>query len=58
VTCPIPVTVPGHGRIPDPELELAVKPMRRWMAEAYPALPADSDPAIIGSRANQERQKP
>ena len=37
---------------------LAVKPMRRWMAGAYPALPAGSDPAIIGSRANQERRKP
>jgi hypothetical protein len=56
MTCPIPVTASDHAGISDPEL--AVKPMRRRMAGAYPVLPAGSNPVIIGSRANQERRKP
>jgi hypothetical protein len=56
MTCPIPVTASDHAGISD--AGLAVKPMQRRMAGPHPVLPAGSDPAIIGSRANQERRKP
>jgi hypothetical protein len=56
MTCPIPVTAPGHAGIPDPEL--ADEPISNQQAGPRPALPAGSDPAMIGPHANQERRKP
>ena len=55
MTCPILITAPGHAGIPD--LELATESIPNQQAEPRPALPAGSDPAMIGPHANQERRK-